>query len=391
MGRLFRFEWLKSRKNIKNIVMLSLFVIILVGYIILNGVLSEKYKIDERVNYTSDKWYSVMKMNELLAICEEKDMSKDMKTEIEFWRQVYQYAVSQDVYKHWRGEDKWRDVVRETIEKNEYLLKGKEEGITTYNRVSDQELRNEIKKNQVFLEEDIKPLDSEYQMSSLYFLYHLLEQLFPYLIVVVILIVCADTMSSEFDTGSYKFLMLQPYKRGKIFHIKSIASICYAMLSVIGIIAGVFVINGCINGFGNPNYPVAVDGSRFGKLISDTYENSAVEYIGIGKFLLLVIPIAILYLLFTAVFALIISTLAANSIASLSMSVGITLAAIMLQPYVVNYKTLSLLYPVSYSNPVVVLSGGTYGTALMAIIVLTCVSIVVYLVNVWIFKKRDLL
>lgn len=391
MGRLFRFEWLKSRKNIKNIVMLSLFVIILVGYIILNGVLSEKYKIDERVNYTSDKWYSVMKMNELLAISEEKDMSKDMKTEIDFWRQVYQYAVSQDVYKHWRGEDKWRDVVRETIEKNEYLLKGKEERITTYNRVSDQELRNEIKKNQVFLEEDIKPLDSEYQMSSLYLLYHLLEQLFPYLIVVVILIVCADTMSSEFDTGSYKFLMLQPYKRGKIFHIKSIASICYAMLSVIGIIAGVFMINGCINGFGNPNYPVAIDGSRFGKLISDTYETNAVEYIGIGKFLLLVIPIAILYLLFTAVFALIISTLAANSIASLSMSVGITLAAIMLQPYVVNYKTLSLLYPISYSNPVEVLSGGTYGTALMAILVLTCVSIVVYLVNVLIFKKRDLL
>lgn len=391
MGKLFRFEWLKNRKNIKNIVMLSLFLIILIGYIILNGVLAQKYKIDERVNYTSDKWYSVMKMNELLALSDEKDMSKDMKTEIDFWRQVYQYAVSQDVYKHWRGEDKWRDVVRETIEKNEYLLKGKEEGITSYNRISDQELRNEIKKNQVFLEEDIKPLDSEYQMTSLHFLYRLLDQLFPYLIVVVVLIVCADTMSSEFDTGSYKFLMLQPYKRGKIIHIKSIATICYVMISVLGIIAGVFLVNGCINGFGNASYPVAIDGSRFSRLISDTYKTNAVEYIGIGKFLLYVIPIAILYLLFTAVFALIISTLAANSIASLSMSVGIMLAAIMLQPYVVSYKTLSLVYPVSYCNPVEVLSGGTYGTALMAILVLAFLSIVIYLVNVLIFKKRDLL
>lgn len=391
MSKLFRFEWLKSRKNIKNIVMLSLFLIILVGYIILNGVLAQKYKIDERVNYTSDKWYSVMKMNELLALSDEKDMSKDMKTEIDFWRQVYQYAVSQDVYKHWRGEDKWRDVVRETIEKNEYLLKGKEEGITTYNRISDQELRNEIKKNQMFLAEDIKPLDSEYQMTSLHFLYRLLNQLFPYLVVVVVLIVCADAVSSEFDTGSYKFLMLQPYKRGKIIYIKSIATICYAMISVLGMIAGVFLVNGCINGFGNPNYPVAIDGSRFSRLISDTYKTNAVEYIGIGKFLLYVIPIAILYLLFTAVFALIISTLAANSIASLSMSVGIMLAAIMLQPYVVSYKTLSLVYPVSYCNPVEVLSGGTYGTALMAILVLVFLSIVVYLVNVLIFKKRDLL
>nr|WP_294491843.1 ABC transporter permease subunit [uncultured Anaerosporobacter sp.] len=391
MSKLFRFEWLKSRKNIKNIVMLSLFLIILVGYIILNGVLAQKYKIDERVNYTSDKWYSVMKMNELLALSDEKDMSKDMKTEIDFWRQVYQYAVSQDVYKHWRGEDKWRDVVRETIEKNEYLLKGKEEGITTYNRISDQELRNEIKKNQMFLAEDIKPLDSEYQMTSLHFLYRLLNQLFPYLVVVVVLIVCADAVSSEFDTGSYKFLMLQPYKRGKIIYIKSIATICYAMISVLGMIAGVFLVNGCINGFGNPNYPVAIDVSRFSRLISDTYKTNAVEYIGIGKFLLYVIPIAILYLLFTAVFALIISTLAANSIASLSMSVGIMLAAIMLQPYVVSYKTLSLVYPVSYCNPVEVLSGGTYGTALMAILVLVFLSIVVYLVNVLIFKKRDLL
>ena len=73
------------------------------------------------------------------------------------------------------------------------------------------------------------------------------------------------------------------------------------------------------------------------------------------------------------------------------MSVGIMLAAIMLQPYVVSYKTLSLVYPVSYCNPVEVLSGGTYGTALMATLVLVFLSIVVYLVNVLIFKKRDLL
>jgi ABC-type transport system involved in multi-copper enzyme maturation permease subunit len=391
MGKLFRFELLKNRKNIKNIATLCLFIMILVGYIILNGVLSEKYKIDERVNYTSDKWYSIMKMNELLGISEEKDMSSDMKTEIDFWRQVYQYSVSQDVYKNWRGEDKWRDVVRETIEKNEYLLKGKEEGITTYNRISDQELRNEIAKNKAFLEKDIKPLDSEYQMTSLHFLYRLLNQLFPYLIVIIVLIICADSMSSELDTGSYKFLMLQPYKRSRIFYCKSIATIGYAICSVVGIVALIFVINGCINGFGNPEYPVAIDGTSFGKLISDTYKTNTVEYIGIGKFLLCVIPISILYLLFSAVFALLISTLAANSIASLSMSVGLTLAAIMLQPYIENYKTLRLFYPVSYCNPIRVLSGGTCGTALMAILTLSCISIVVYIGNLMIFKKRDLI
>ncbi|HEX3022803.1 MAG TPA: ABC transporter permease [Lachnospiraceae bacterium] len=391
MWKLFCFEWKKNVKNTKNLVILFLFVLLLIGYILVNMNLSHKYVTDQMTDYASDKWYSVVAMNDILNTYGNYEMPEKEQERVDFWREIYQYATSQMVYKHWRGEDRWKDIVRETIDKDRYLLQGKTSGLITYDRINVQELRNEIEKYTILYEKNIKPMESEYVMNSYNFLYRLLNQLFPYVVVTIILLICADSMSSEADTGSYKFLLLQPYRRTSIYLAKTLATITYSVVTTVLTITIVYFINGLVNGFGNANYPVAIESYSYERFQSLAMQNGSIDYSGIGIYLLKVIPVAILYLLLASVFALLISNIALSSISAMSLSVGFSLGAILLQPYFKEMEFFTKIFPVSYSNPVSVLSGEVHGTALLAVIVLTVGIVALYIFNYVLFKRKDII
>ncbi|HEX3078547.1 MAG TPA: ABC transporter permease subunit [Lachnospiraceae bacterium] len=313
MWKLFCFEWKKNVKNTKNLVILFLFALLLVGYILINMNLSHKYVTDEMMDYSSDKWYSVVAMNDILNTYGNYELPEKEQEKVDFWREIYQYATSQMVYKHWRGEDRWKDIVRETMDKDRFLLQGKTSGLITYDRINVQELRNEIEKYTILYDKNIKPMESEYMMNSYNFLYRLLNQLFPYVVVTIILLICADSMSNEVDTGSYKFLLLQPYKRTKVYIAKTLATITFSLVSIISTITMVFMGNGLVNGFGNAKYPVAIESYSYERFQSLAMQNGSIDYSGIGIYLVKAIPVAILYLLLAAVFALLISNIALSS------------------------------------------------------------------------------
>jgi hypothetical protein len=153
----------------------------------------------------------------------------------------------------------------------------------------------------------------------------------------------------------------------------------------------VFLGNGLVNGFGNAKYPVAIESYSYERLQSLAMQNGSIDYSGIGIYLVKAIPVAILYLLLAAVFSLLISNIALSSISAMSLSVGFSLGAILLQPYFREMKFFTKIFPVSYSNPVSVLSGEVQGTALLAIIVLSIGTVALYTFNYVLFKRKDII
>lgn len=104
-----------------------------------------------------------------------------------------------------------------------------------------------------------KPIISLYDMSAFHFLYRFLTTLFPTVVLIAAFLLLSDTMSSEKDTGSYKFLLLQPISRGKVLLVKILAGMLYAAAVTLVLLLAAFLLTGLLNGFGSPNYPVLSD------------------------------------------------------------------------------------------------------------------------------------
>lgn len=94
------------------------------------------------------------------------------------------------------------------------------------------------------------------EMKGYNFLYLVFKNIFPYISLLVVLLILADIMSTERDYGSYKFLLLQPISRGKILLAKVVAAITSAWIVILVPIFICFLIVGVVNGFGSYKYPV---------------------------------------------------------------------------------------------------------------------------------------
>ena len=105
------------------------------------------------------------------------------------------------------------------------------------------------------LEENAEILHAN-EMKGYNFLFLTFKEIFPYIALLVVLLILADIMSTERDYGTYKFLLLQPFSRGKIVLAKGIAAITSAWVVVLIPIFICFLAVGVINGFGAPSYPV---------------------------------------------------------------------------------------------------------------------------------------
>lgn len=134
-------------------------------------------------------------------------------------------------------------------------------------------------------ESGITPVLSLHEMTGFHFLYRFMTTLFPIVVLIITFLLLSDAMSSEKDSGSYKFLLLQPVSRAKIIAVKIAAGMLYAAGVILTAVLCTFLITGCINGFGSPEYPVltAPDGYTSFSAAPSSYNKdlSYMEYGGI--------------------------------------------------------------------------------------------------------------
>lgn len=286
---------------------------------------------------------------------------------------------------------------------------------------------------------------SHYDMTGFAFLYTAFNELLPPIALLIALLVLSDIVSGESDSGSFKFLLLQPMSRGRVIIAKAASAFIIILMWLLIPLLVTFLIVGLINGFGDPAYPVlylndsfssifapaaapnydssylsrdfyrfvswerdmAFSGleyrhgnfylgyskyaSKNGNFIFFALPNAELNLVPIGIFILMcLVPIA-LYTIFAATLAVFVSTLARKGIISIVLG---TLLGIFFTIYTVYPESFSLvtaLLPLTYKNPVALLSGLGGATVLFGIFLLAFFSLLLLIISGVIFKKRDII
>jgi ABC-type transport system involved in multi-copper enzyme maturation permease subunit len=305
MRKLIYFEWKKIFKSKRNLAIIGIVFLILLVFISSN---IEKDKQDreesaKQADFLAD-WYnkenisygkSYDKTN--MYICKlysdvakkrgeyftkkastirANDKEGELQADIAYYEAQLRYYVEGDLY---TGSSIWEVTLQNTIYSNkeifqdmlnyEYQEKGnKSELYGEYVKIPSMLIGTEFQIVETLtyfrekldfakqLEKENAPMLRVNEMKGYNFLYRTFKDIFPYMSLIIILLILADIMSTERDYGSYKFLLLQPISRGKVLLAKLVAAVTSAWLIILLPIFLCFLLVGMVNGFGSSRYPV---------------------------------------------------------------------------------------------------------------------------------------
>ncbi|NLL33963.1 MAG: ABC transporter permease subunit [Clostridiales bacterium] len=392
MKKLIHFELKKQFPSVKNLVVWLLLFVTLLTFGAINMITDYRYK-GMRLGYDGSAWDAALQLNLLLQTYP-KDPPENIQLAMELWRRDAVYSAQQRVFSAWVGEDRWRDVVLANINRNENILQGLRDGIISGKTkaeggVTEADLINNINLNRYFFDNDIKPLRSANEMTGVNFIYQAFSVLMPYLAAAVVLLLCGDCFTSEMDSGSFKFLLLQPYPRSKVFSAKILSCLIITFTVISSSTLAVFLIMSAFNGTGSIAYPLSFDPYAFSS-ITVTPQSEILEYLGAGQFLLYTFILFTLYIVFLISFAGIASVLSQESLNAMTVSISVFFAAAVLQPPISRIPVISLLWPLSYGNAITTLEGRAPGSMLAGILIFVLASSIVLIASRTIFIKKDI-
>lgn len=402
MKLLARFECKKSFLSVKNL-LLFLLLLVTVAYPLITGTMQTweangkrfgGYSSISTAGWGSEDWGAAIRMSQLLNLYPDPlERPEEVEAELDVWRMDSHYSAARRVYMKWLGEDRWRDAVQAAVDQDVNVRDAMAAGIIDArlggNAETLQELDNRIRKNQYLLDHDVRIITEDTDMSAWAFLRRILESLFPVLFTAAVVAAAADVVAAERDTGSFKFLLLQPIPRRRIFTAKLGVSILHTLFLVGIPFLFAFGISALLHGTGSAEYPVAYCADSYTNLINTGYEVGAVEYISTADWFLQLLPLMISYLLFLTAFAVFVSVAAKSSVTALTITLTTTLAASVMQPYLTGIPVFSAIWPFSYADPMAVLSGELQTTALCGIIVLLVFSVLLITASYVMFCRED--
>ncbi|NLM34089.1 MAG: ABC transporter permease subunit [Clostridiales bacterium] len=263
-------------------------------------------------------------------------------------------------------------------------------------------IRKDIIKYEELLNKNIKPI-SEMSPKGLSTLTHLISFLGGLFVAIIVIIMSADTVSSEYTPPTIKMLLTRPVKRGKILASKFIATFAASTLIIIGIEIISSVIMGLIFGFENPSYPMVVGtdykittiNAMVGKEAIAVFNSSYITTLlsVVVKSLLM----QVLYILAATSFFFMLSTLLKSSSASIAISI-VSLIAIKILGAISYVKPILPFLFMTYGNTLSVVTGSikteilsSFATPSFVAIILIIWTIIPYTIAHLNFTKKDIL
>lgn len=244
------------------------------------------------------------------------------------------------------------------------------------------DIEDRININKYLLKKNIKPIFTSASMKGFNFITLFFNSPFAVIIMILIITLCADITSSEFESGTYKLLFTQPISTIKVFLSKVISSSIISAILVLIITSTYFCILGIFKGFGSSQYPVSF------------YNGSVQELIPVSKFIIHILLMQILITVFLCIFSVVISTVFKNTSTSISISIIISVSLYMLANSGLLVK-LAFLNPFTYVNCNDILQGvyaGRYNVSNVnyynGIILLVSVSILLFIFGVLYSRKK---
>ncbi len=242
----------------------------------------------------------------------------------------------------------------------------------------------------------------EYENSAINYLYLTIAIVSGGFLAFGLILFNGDSVSNEYNPGTFKFLLIQPVTRAKVLLSKYLVMASASIVLILGVQAIFFVIIGLVKGFGNFERPVLV-GLEYekivshGQLIMQEVEGSG-YFVPLWSYIFRVLFLQILFIITLSAFAFMISAIAKSSMISNTIAICTLLGTSIAYGISTTYKSFSHFIFLHFANvdqivtgDIVGSTGSTYFTYPMVVIVSIVSTIVFIAISLGVFKKRDLL
>lgn len=258
MIQLMKNEYIKLFKKPKNIMVIILFLIMIIGIVIV-GFIDEwntkknsdiQMKIEDYKELIQKEKLEIKSLEEEFKIKSdsEKVKLKEIKSHLEENIKSFEDEIADlnEILKH---PVKWRKTLEQYIEKDKKRIEegkkelGKSPGVAE--EISSME--DYVKINEYYLENNIEPV-YEWEMYPVFTLINL-NRLFVILIPIFIVLMGSDIVSDEWTNETFKFLLIQPERRSKILAGKFLTLLSIMLITILGVQLIVFLGIGVMRGF----------------------------------------------------------------------------------------------------------------------------------------------
>lgn len=395
---LIKNELRKIFRRTKTWVVFGLFVIFTILMIVSSKISSDNMKYYNSLEYTiTNMEQNINNQKEYM-----KNSIEGQKLEIDDY--LKESELTLEKYKQIQAntpkEEQWKEMLK--IEKegleNNINLYGEKQDDFTYEK-------ERIKEIDEALKTGIEP-NNDWEFEAVNFSTSLITIMGTLILAAGIAIFISDIVSGESTPATFKFLLVQPVKRGKILLSKFIASI----ISVVGLIATSeivsFLIIGIFTGFKNASKLVNVgikykwdytNAEMYGGPQLVSIENSG-KFISKMELLLSGFGMQILFIVACCAFVFMISTIFKSSMSTMALSVMITILFSIVTNMSSAIRKIAHLIFFSYGDTISLIEGNiamqyqninfspVMGVGVMLVTIALC-----YGVSYIVFNKKDML
>ncbi len=395
---LIKNELRKIFRRTKTWVVFGLFVIFTILMIVSSKISSDNMKYYNSLEYTiTNMEQNINNQKEYMKNSiegqklETDDYLKESELTLEKYKQIQANTPK---------EEQWKEMLK--IEKegleNNINLYGEKQDDFTYEK-------ERIKEIDEALKTGIEP-NNDWEFEAVNFSTSLITIMGTLILAAGIAIFISDIVSGESTPATFKFLLVQPVKRGKILLSKFIASI----ISVVGLIATSeivsFLIIGIFTGFKNASKLVNVgikykwdytNAEMYGGPQLVSIENSG-KFISKMELLLSGFGMQILFIVACCAFVFMISTIFKSSMSTMALSVMITILFSIVTNMSSAIRKIAHLIFFSYGDTISLIEGNiamqyqninfspVMGVGVMLVTIALC-----YGVSYIVFNKKDML
>lgn len=281
-------------------------------------------------------------------------------------------------------EKSWREGLKANIKLNKLYIEMINKGIEVGE--PKEKLEENITVEKLLLKNDIKPINVQTSVTPFNFTRVIFTEKFFIMLTMIIFMLSADCISLENEMGTFKFLLMQPVKRTKVIMGKIIAYTTAISSIILTTMIFIFLGLGIWKGFSDYNYPIRT-------LLNNVEATFTPLYIINIKIIILLL----LYICFCVSLGVIISNLVENSSTSIGISLLITIIIYVITYILKPFKSIAYLNPFIYGSFSSVIEGYAFTsffngkiTYVNGIIVLLIYSIILYFLNIVIFKNKDI-
>jgi ABC-2 type transport system permease protein len=202
--------------------------------------------------------------------------------------------------------------------------------------------RVEVQRLQYYLQQNIDPRSPSGVTFTRVFLENSLNLFLP----LMVMVIAADLVSSEFSQGTIKMLLTRPLRRWKILTSKFIALTIYVTLTVLATAVISYVISGAVFGYGGWNMPVLT-----GFLVSGAEVNTTnVHIVPQWQYMAMIMGLTWFSCLVVAYISLMVSVLVRSTAAGMGIMLAVLIAGTILENIAANWETSKYFFMVNMNT-----------------------------------------